>query len=75
MDPNTDTMLTAIALPVLSYRWAKKDQIKNNWEKVETSFSPLQVNGGFLLLFPHHNNATHKIFIKTGQLASEIFKF
>ena len=27
----------------------KKDRIKNNREKVETSFSPLQVNGGFLL--------------------------
>ena len=26
-----------------------KDQIKNNPEKVETSFSPLKVNGGFLL--------------------------
>ena len=27
----------------------KKDRIKNNREKVETSFSLLQVNGGFLL--------------------------
>ena len=27
----------------------KKDWIKNNWEKVETSFSPLYINGGFLL--------------------------
>ena len=27
----------------------KKDRIKNNREKVKTSFSPLQVNGGFLL--------------------------
>ena len=27
----------------------KKDRIKNNREKVETSFSPLSVNGGFLL--------------------------
>ena len=27
----------------------KKDRIKNNREKVETSFSPLLVNGGFLL--------------------------
>ena len=27
----------------------KKDRIKNNREKVETSFSPLRVNGGFLL--------------------------
>ena len=27
----------------------KKDWIKNNRETVETSFSPLQVNGGFLL--------------------------
>ena len=27
----------------------KKDPIKNNREKVETSFSPLSVNGGFLL--------------------------
>ena len=27
----------------------KKDRIKNNREKVETSFTPLLVNGGFLL--------------------------
>ena len=27
----------------------KMDQIKNNREKVETLFSPLQVNGSFLL--------------------------
>ena len=27
----------------------KKDQTKNNREKVETSFSPLKVSGGFLL--------------------------
>ena len=27
----------------------KKDRIKSNREKVETPFSPLQVNGGFLL--------------------------
>ena len=27
----------------------KKDRVKNNREKVKTSFSPLQVNGGFLL--------------------------
>ena len=27
----------------------KKDRIKNNREKVETSFSPLHVNGDFLL--------------------------
>ena len=56
----------------------KKDRIKNNREKVETSFSPLLVNGGFLLLwkpefwsnliqnlmqpFPHPNDATHKIW-------------
>ena len=56
----------------------KKDRIKNNREKVETSFSPLQVNGGFLLPwkpefwanlpqnlmqpFPHPSNATHKIW-------------
>ena len=25
--------------------------------------------------FPHPSDATHKILIKTGQLASEIFKF
>ena len=55
----------------------KKDRIKSNREKLETSFSPLQVNGGFLLPrkpefwsnlphnlmqpFPHHSDATHKI--------------
>ena len=27
----------------------KKDRIKSNREKVETPFSPLKVNGGFLL--------------------------
>ena len=27
----------------------EKDWIKNNWEMVETSFSPLYINGGFLL--------------------------
>ena len=56
----------------------RKDQIKNNREKVETSFSPLKVNGGFLLpwkpefwsnlsqnlrqSFPHPSDATHKIW-------------
>ena len=55
----------------------KKDRIKNNREKVETSFSQLKVNGGFLLPwkpefwsnlpktliqpFPHPNYATYKI--------------
>ena len=55
-----------------------KDQIKNNQEKVETSFSPLQANRDFLLPrkpefwsnlsqnlmqpFPHPNDATHKIW-------------
>ena len=55
----------------------KKNQIKNNQEKVETSFS-LKVNGGFLLPwkpefwsnlpqnhmqpFPYANDATHKIW-------------
>ena len=33
---NADAMVTAIALPVLTYRGAKKDRIKNNQEKVET---------------------------------------
>ena len=53
----------------------KKDQIKNNREKVETLFSPLLVNGGFVLPwepefwsnlhqnlmqpFPHPSDATH----------------
>ena len=62
----------------------KKDQIKKKKkkkkkrEKVETSFSPLKVNGGFLLSwkpefgsnlpqnlmqpFPHPSDATHKIW-------------
>ena len=56
----------------------KKDPIKNNREKVETSFFPLLVNGGFLLPwkpefwsnlpqnlmqpFPHSSDATHKIW-------------
>ena len=48
-DADADAVVTAIALPVLTYRRAKKDRIKNNREKVETSFSPLKVNGGFLL--------------------------
>ena len=55
----------------------KKDRIKNNRENVETSFSPLYVNGGFLLPwkpeflsnmpqnlmqpFSHPSDATHKI--------------
>ena len=67
----------------------KKDPIKSNREKVVTPFSPLQVNGGFLLPwtpefwsnlpqnimqpFPIPSEATN--LIKTGQLASEIFKF
>ena len=54
----------------------KKEQIKSNGEKVETSFSPLQVNRGFLLSwkpefwsnlpqnlmqpFPHPSDATYK---------------
>ena len=68
----------------------KKDQIKNNREKVETSFSPLQVNGGFLLPWKpefwsnlpqnimqpylHPSDATQNL-IKISQLASEILKF
>ena len=60
------------------YLQVKKDRIKNNWEKVETSFSPLSVNGGFLLPwkpefgsilpqilmqpFPYPIDATHKIW-------------
>ena len=55
----------------------KKDWIKNKREKVETSFSPLYANGGFLLpgkpvliqsaqksyaAFPHPNDATYKIW-------------
>ena len=56
----------------------KNDRIKNNREKVETSFFPLKVNRGFLLPwkpefwsnlpqnlmlpFPHPNDATHKIW-------------
>ena len=56
----------------------KKDRIKNNREKVETSFTPLQVNGSFLLpwkpefwfnlpqnlmqSFLHPNDATYKIW-------------
>ena len=67
----------------------KKDQIKNNREQVETSFSPLHVNGGFLLPskpmflsnlpqnlmqpFPHPSYIWN--LIKIGHLASEIFKF
>ena len=68
----------------------KKDQIKNNREKVETLFSPLLVNGGFCC---HGNQSFDPIcpktlcslfpipvmlyinLIKIGQLASEIFKF
>ena len=58
----------------------KKDRIKNNREKVEASFSPLYVNEGFLLPgktefwsnvphnlmqpFPHHSDATHKIWLR-----------
>ena len=40
-DADVNAVVTATALPVLSYRRAKKDLIKNNREKVETSFSPL----------------------------------
>ena len=56
----------------------KKDRIKNNRDKVETPFSPLKVNGGFLLPwkpefwsklpqnlmqhFPHPSDATHKFW-------------
>ena len=56
----------------------KKDRIKNNREKVETLFFPLQVKGVFLLPwkpefwsnlpqnlmqpFPHPSDATHKIW-------------
>ena len=56
----------------------KKDRIKKKQEKVETSFIPLYVNGGFLLPwkpefwsnlpqnlmqpFPHPIDATHKIW-------------
>ena len=53
----------------------KKDQIKNSREKVETSFSPLYINGSFLLpwkpefwfpkpsaAFPHPSDATYKIW-------------
>ena len=40
-DPNADAVVTAIAVPVLSYRRAKKGWIKNNREKVETLFSLL----------------------------------
>ena len=36
-------------MPVLVIYTFEKDVIKNNREKVETSFSPLQVNGHFLL--------------------------
>ena len=69
----------------------KKNRIKRNREKVATPFSPLYVDGGFLLPwtpeflsnlsqnivqpFPTPSDATHKILIKTGQLAVEIFKF
>ena len=38
---DVDAMVTAIALPVLSYRRAKKDRIESNQEKVETPISPL----------------------------------
>ena len=50
----------------------KKDQIKNNREKVETSFSTLYVNGGgsvametrnpqnLMQSFPHPSDAIHK---------------
>ena len=66
----------------------KKDQIKNNQEKVETPFSPLYVNGGFLLPwkpqfwsnlpqklmqpFLHPNDATHKIW---SQLANWLQRY
>ena len=56
----------------------KKNRIKNTREKVETSFSPLKVNGRFLLPwkpvfwsnlswnlmqpFPHRNDASYKIW-------------
>ena len=65
---------------VLVTRKYKKDWIKNNREKVETSFSPLQVNGDFLLPwkpefwsklpqnlmqpFPHPSDAIHKIWLR-----------
>ena len=67
----------------------KKDWLKSNREKVETS-SPLLVSGSFLLPwkpefwsnlppnlmqpFPNPSDAIHNL-IKIGQLASEIFKF
>ena len=37
-------------MPVLVTCKFEKDLIKNNREKVETSFSPLKVNGSFLLM-------------------------
>ena len=40
-DVDADAVVTNIALPVLTYRRAKKDRIKNNRVKLETSFSPL----------------------------------
>ena len=62
---------------LITYKY-KKDQIKGNREKVETPFSPLWVNGGFLLPwtpefwsnlpqnikqpFPIPSDATHKIW-------------
>ena len=36
-------------MPVLVTCMYKKDRIKNNGEKVQTSFSPLKVDGDFLL--------------------------
>ena len=65
-------------LPVLVTWKFEKDLIKNNREKVETSFSPLWVKGRFLLPwnpefwanlpqnimqpFPYLSDATHKIW-------------
>ena len=69
-------------MPVLITYKYKKDRIKNNREKVEISFSPLYVNGGFLLPwkpafwpnmpqnfmqpFPHPDDAIHKQDWPTG---------
>ena len=61
---------------LVTYKY-KKDLIKSNREKVEIPFSPLEVNGGYLLPwapefrsnlpqnimqpFPTPSDATHKI--------------
>ena len=71
---NSSEMLCMSSLPAS----IKKDRIKNNREKVETSFAPLEVNWGFLLPwkqefwsnlpqnlmqpFSHPSDATHKIW-------------